>query len=104
MVMISTDNPVVTLINVFTVEPQNQQRVVDILEATKQVMQHVPGYVSASIHKSLDGVRVANYAQWESQETFEAMFHDPSVKEHMDELLKISTAAPHLYELLSTGR
>jgi antibiotic biosynthesis monooxygenase (ABM) superfamily enzyme len=86
------------------VEPQNQQRVVDILEATRQVMQHVPGYVSASIHKSQDGERVANYAQWENQEKFEAMFHDPSVKEHMDELLKISTADPHLYELLSTGR
>lgn len=104
MVTISTNNPVVTLINVFTVEPQNQQQVVDILEATRQVMQHVPGYVSASIHKSIDGVRVANYAQWENQETFEAMFHDPSVKEHMDELLRISTADPHLYELLSTGR
>jgi quinol monooxygenase YgiN len=104
MVTISTDNPVVTLINIFTVEPQHQQQVVNILEATRKVMQHVPGYVSASIHQSLDGLRVANYAQWESQETFAAMFHDPNVKEHMDELLKISTADPHLYELLSTGR
>ncbi len=103
MITIFTDNPVVTLINVFTVESQNQQQVVDTLEATRQVMHHVPGYISASIHKSLDGVRVANYAQWENQETFEAMFPDPSVKAHMDELLKIPTA-PHLYELLSTGR
>lgn len=104
MVTISTDNSVVTLSNVFTVEPQNQQRVVDILEAHKQVMQHVPGYVFASIHKSLDVMRVASYAQWENQETFQAMFQDPSVKKHMDEVFKISTADSHLYELLSTGR
>lgn len=101
MVIISKDNPVVTLINVFTVEPQDQQRVVHILEATKQVMQQVPGFISASIHKSLDGVRVANYAQWESQETFQAMFHNPSAKEHIDNLLKISTPDPYLYEVMS---
>ena len=102
MITISKDNPVVTLINVFTVEPQNQQRVVDILEATRQAMQYVPGFISASIHKSLDGVRVANYAQWESQETFQAMFDNPSAKEHIDELLKISIPDPHLYKVMST--
>jgi hypothetical protein len=36
MVTISTANPVVTPIDVFTLEPQHQQQVVDILEATRQ--------------------------------------------------------------------
>ncbi len=64
MITISTENKVVTLINVFTVEPDNQQKLVDMLvEATEKTMKKLPGFVSATIHKSADGVRVANYAQ-----------------------------------------
>jgi quinol monooxygenase YgiN len=101
MATISKDNPVVTLINVFTVEPQYQQQVVDLLvEATETVMKHVPGYVSANIHKSLDGVRVVNYAQWESREAYQAIFNDPNVKVHMDKILKVATPDYHLYEVM----
>jgi hypothetical protein len=65
MVKIAKANDVVTLINVFTVAPEDQQRLVDVLvEATQAVMRKQPGFVSADIHKSLDGTRVANYAQW----------------------------------------
>src|SRR5215208_1353637 len=65
MVTITKDNDVVTLINVFTVAPEDQQRLVDILiDATQKVMRKQPGFVSANIHRSLDGTRVTNYAQW----------------------------------------
>jgi hypothetical protein len=65
MMIVSKDNKVVTLINVFTVEPEKQQTLVGMLvEATDKTMKHyLPGFVSATIHKSADGVRVANYAQ-----------------------------------------
>ena len=44
MTTISKDNDVVTLINVFTVEPENQQRLVDMLvEATEKMMRNLPG-------------------------------------------------------------
>jgi antibiotic biosynthesis monooxygenase (ABM) superfamily enzyme len=49
---ISVDNQVITLINVFTVEPQNQERLIKILEqATDEVMRHLPGFVSANIQE-----------------------------------------------------
>ena len=74
MVTISKDNDVVTLINVFTVAPEDQQRLVDVLvDATQSVMRKQPGFISANIHRSLDGTRVTNYAQWRSREAFEAM-------------------------------
>ncbi len=42
----------VTLINVFTVEPAKQQRLVEILvEATESTMRSLPGFISANIHK-----------------------------------------------------
>jgi quinol monooxygenase YgiN len=77
MVTIAKANEVVTLINVFTVAPEDQRRLVDVLvEATQAVMRKQPGFVSANIHKSLDDTRVANYAQWRNKEAFEAMLRD----------------------------
>lgn len=101
MANISTDNDVVTLINVFTVEPENQQRLVDLLvEATESVMNRMPGFVSANIHKSVDGTKVVNYAQWESREAFEAMLENPEAAPHMQEAGQIAESfEPHLYEV-----
>ena len=77
------DSPM-TLINTFTVDPAKADALVDLLnEATEAVMRHQPGFVSANIHKALDGRHVANYAQWQSRAAFEAMQADPVAREHM---------------------
>jgi quinol monooxygenase YgiN len=101
MVTISKDNDVVTLINVFTVAPEDQQHLVDVLvEATETVMRKQPGFVSANIHRSLDGMRVTNYAQWRSREAFETMLGDREAAEHMGEAAGIAERfEPHLYEV-----
>ena len=53
MTTISKDNRVVTLINVFTVEPENQQKLADMLvEATEKTMKNLSGFVSATIHRA----------------------------------------------------
>ena len=46
---------VVTHINVFTVSPTKQQALVDSLTETVNAAKTVPGWVSASIHRSFDG-------------------------------------------------
>jgi len=103
MTTISKDNKVVTLVNVFTVAPENQQRLVEMLvEATEKTMKHVPGFVSANIHKSLDGVRVANYAQWRSREDFETMLKNPDAGAHMKPIIEIAEFDAHLYEVIET--
>jgi heme-degrading monooxygenase HmoA len=101
MVAIAKDNDVVTLINVFTVAPEDQERLVDVLvDATRVVMRRQPGFVSASIHKSFDGTRVTNYAQWRSLEAFEAMLRNQEAAEHMGEAARIAERfEPHLYEV-----
>ena len=101
MVTIAKNNDVVTLINVFTVAPEDQQRLVEVLvEATQAVMRKQPGFVSANIHRSLDGTRVANYAQWRSREAFEAMLQNQEAAKHMGEAAKIAERfEPHLYEV-----
>jgi quinol monooxygenase YgiN len=103
MTTISKDTAVATLINVFTVDPEHQQRLVDLLVyATEVTMRHLPGFVSANIHKSLDGNRVVNYAQWRSQEDFEAMLRNPDAIPHMKEAASLAQYDPHLYEVIET--
>jgi len=101
MATIAKHNDVVTLINVFTVAPHEQQRLVEVLvDATQKVMRKQPGFVSANIHRSLDGRRVTNYAQWRSREAFEAMLQNQEATEHMGEAAKIAERfEPHLYEV-----
>ncbi|MEP7246033.1 MAG: antibiotic biosynthesis monooxygenase [Gammaproteobacteria bacterium] len=89
----------VTLINVFTVEPTRQAELVALLdEATAQVMRHQRGFVSASIHKSLDGRKVANYAQWHSKEDFDAMLKIPECQQHIAKAAALAERfEPELY-------
>lgn len=82
----------------FTVEPGKQDELVQILsEATEKAMKRLPGFVSANIHKSLDGTRVVNYAQWRSKDDFEAMVKNPEVAPHMKAAGAIAKFEPHLY-------
>jgi hypothetical protein len=49
MVRITETDDVVTLINVFNVAPEDQQRLVDVLvDATQAVMRHQQGFISAN--------------------------------------------------------
>jgi quinol monooxygenase YgiN len=100
---ISPGTDVTTLINVFTVPPEDQQRLVDLLvEASEEVMQHQSGFVSANIHASLDGGTVVNYAQWRSVEDFQAMLANPAAQPHMEACAALATFEPHLFTVVSS--
>ncbi len=97
---IAQDQELVTLINIFKVAPENQQRLVELLiEATEEVMYKLPGFISANIHKSLDGTRVTNYAQWRSIDDFKAIFRTPEATAHMPAITQIAESEPVLYEV-----
>ncbi len=103
MTSISKNSNIITLINIFTVDSQNQQRLVDMLvETTEQIMNMQEGFISANIHKSLDGTRVVNYAQWESRDAFEKMLKNPKVIVHMNDILNISKFDGSLYDVVFT--
>jgi quinol monooxygenase YgiN len=97
------DRDAIALINVFTVEPENQQRVVDLLQqATEGVMSKQPGYLSARIHRSLDGGRVAVYARWRSREDFETLASNPDAAAHMGRVRALASFEPVLFEVVFT--
>jgi len=102
---IRADAPIITLINVFSVDPANQQRLVELWQrATDDVMRHLPGFISANVHRSLDGTQVINYAQWESQQAFTGMLQNPDASTYLKELGDIGTPAPVLCEVVSVHR
>src|ERR1700755_2808282 len=96
---------VVTLINVFEGSPDKQDELVRLLEqATVEVMSKQPGFVSANLHKSLDGKHVANYAQWQSNADFERMQQNPAARQHMGQVMSMAKAVPVLYQAVSVYR
>src|SRR5713101_1209286 len=103
MTTISTKSSLITLINVFTVEPANQRRLIELLtEATDVSVRRAPGFVSASLHRSTDGTKVTMYAQWRSIDEYQAMRQDPAPLPFFQEALKIAKFEPGIYEVVET--
>ena len=89
------------LINTFTVHPTRADELVELLaSATEEVMRHLPGFISANLHVSLDHRHVVNYAQWRSREDFDAMQRDPQAQAHMKKAGALAQSFdPVFYEL-----
>ena len=101
MSTITKGGGLMTLVNVFTVKPEDQTRLVALLvDATEKTMKNLPGFISANIHRSLDGTKVINYAQWRSQADFDAMRKNPAAGEHMKAASALAQAEPIVCEVV----
>jgi quinol monooxygenase YgiN len=99
--MTTPQNKHVTLINVFTVNPQNQQRLIDLLtRATEVSVRQAAGFISATLHRSIDGTKVTMVAQWRSADDYQAMRSDPAPLPFLQEALTFSTFEPGMYEVV----
>ncbi|HEY1289757.1 MAG TPA: antibiotic biosynthesis monooxygenase family protein [Burkholderiales bacterium] len=93
---------VVVHINVFTVAPEKQQVLVDSLVETVNVAQKVPGWLSASVHRSFDGTRVVNYVQYESHYAAQAVLRHLDAGGYLKRNTELGTVAPGQYEVVYT--
>ena len=99
VITITKSGDVVTLINVFTCEPQNQQALVDAwIRATEETLGELPGIISAALHKGKDGTRVVNYAQWKSSENWQQLV-EVGRSSYFAEMGKFAKPDAHLYEI-----
>ena len=100
---ISEASSVVTLIDVFSVNESRQGELVGILERnTVEVTQYLPGFLSVSIHRGLDGRHVANYSRWASRADFEAAQAHPKMQECARAASLLGRSLPALYTVDST--
>ena len=99
MITITQIGDAVTLIGVFSCDPQNQQQLIDLwIRATEEKLGKLPGSVSAALHRSKDGTRVVNCAQWKSGENWENLSRIGS-ESWFREMGKYAKPGAHLYEV-----
>jgi quinol monooxygenase YgiN len=78
---------ITTLINIFTVEPDNRPKLIALLkEGTATWISKLAGFMSASFHTSKDGRRVVIYGQWTSAEAIDAMRQHPNMGPYMQRI------------------
>lgn len=91
----------ITIINTYIVDPDRAEELLEFLiRSTHSTIKHVPGFVSANLHLSLDRTQLVNYAQWNSREAIAAARENPKVVALMSQQLQIAKSfTPVLYEL-----
>ena len=100
MITLDPKDGYATLINTFEVEPENAERLLEVLHEATATIRKRPGFVSANLHVSTDRSRVVNYAQWRTGEDMQAMLNDPEAQPHMREAAGIAQSFdPVLYTL-----
>lgn len=100
MVTIRTDGPYVTQINVIEVAPKNQAELVGWMREQVEFAGTLPGFVSSSLHVSLDGSRIVNYVQWETAEGLDAFHEDLRFATRLEHYKSLAlSAGPRLYDV-----
>lgn len=103
MPSISETSEIFTEIIIFTVEPKQQQELVDaIVGEVERWVRHRPGFVSSNFHKSLDGTRVVNYAQWTTSDAWQAFTQDSEsavLRQKIESVGKEISGDGHSYEV-----
>ncbi|MCB1219126.1 MAG: antibiotic biosynthesis monooxygenase [Planctomycetales bacterium] len=93
-------NQYVTVISNFQVNPGDQDRLLNhLVDAFSRVISKQPGFIAANFHKSQDGTKVVNYAQWESREDFYAYLEKPMAWATVREALKLGHAEYNVYDV-----
>lgn len=104
---VSQKGNLVTLINVFETKPEQQQALLDQLSHFAESVKEEPGMIGSALHRSTDGTRVINYAQWRSEVDLNRFVK--KYREQMEILLLLAERAnahvykvAYLYELASS--
>ncbi|MBD1848024.1 antibiotic biosynthesis monooxygenase [Cyanobacteria bacterium FACHB-63] len=101
MPTIAKQNEVITVIFSLATKPLNQQELINLMvDALEATTKHQPGFVSASLHKSLDGTRVFNYAQWRSQAEYQTFAQSPEDQAIGARLAQFQLLDSHVYEVV----
>jgi quinol monooxygenase YgiN len=100
MPAIAKNNDVITVVIIFAVKPAQQQELIDIIiEFLETTVKHQPGFASSNIHKSIDGVRVMNYAQWRTQADCQAFVNNTEIQAQGQKLSNFQLHEAHTYEV-----
>jgi len=88
----------VVLINVYRCEPERLDELMERLSVVVRAQRGAEGFISATLHRGLNGKVAAVHAVWRSREDWKAMARSAAVNAAMEPIMAIATFEPHLYE------
>lgn len=89
----------VVLVNLFTVDPGDQEALEDAWRSDALWMKKQPGYISTQLHKAIgESSMYLNYAIWDSVADFRAAFSNPEFQNQLSHYPSSAVTAPHLFE------
>src|SRR5881396_2418877 len=96
---IQTNTQTITQITVVDAEPEKQAEALSMMAERARFMARQPGFVSISLHRSLDGRRIVNYIQWKNRELLESAHKSPEFRKEWSHFGQVTDDIdPHLYE------
>src|SRR5688572_33421542 len=97
---IQAEKQPVTQITVIEAEPDKQAEALSVMTERARYMSRQPGFVSISLHRSLDGRRIVNYVQWEDRELLQQAHQSPDFRKAWGKFDDVTDQIdPHLYEV-----
>ncbi|KVP71554.1 antibiotic biosynthesis monooxygenase [Burkholderia ubonensis] len=88
----------VVLVNVFTLEPEDEQAFLRVWQDDAAFMKRQPGFISTQLHRAVgERPTYLNYAVWESTAHFRAAFTDPAFRAKLSAYPASAVASPHLF-------
>ena len=99
MLTVFKANPVLAEMDIFVTLPDQQWLLIDsLIDYSKTILKQQPGYVANAIHRSLDGMRVTNYVQWQDRSDYETYSNNHSIS-LASKITGFFAPDTHLYEI-----
>ena len=80
----------ITQITTAEVEDGQQNELLRLMTERARFMATQPGFISISLHRSLDGKRIVNYVQWASREQLIAAHHTPEFRDKWPQVGRVA--------------
>lgn len=100
--MESAEEGPIVLINVFTIEPADEDTLIRAWKNDAEFMKQQPGYISTQMHRGIGGSPTfINYAIWESVESFRNAFSNPEFQSRIAQYPSSAVTSPHLFKKIA---
>lgn len=96
---IALDAAPVVLVNVFTLDQEDEQTFLHAWQDDARFMKRQPGFISTQLHRAIgESPTYLNYAVWQSTADFRAAFTHPEFRAKVSAYPSSAVASPHLFQ------
>ncbi|NTI70718.1 antibiotic biosynthesis monooxygenase [Agrobacterium rhizogenes] len=96
---VAVDAAPVILVNVFTLDKQDEQIFLKAWQDDATFMKRQPGFISTQLHRAIgESPTYFNYAVWETMADFRAAFTHPQFREKLLTYPSSAVASPQLFQ------